>query len=382
MSETAEPRLLRLIHGTTEPLNYFHPSGHSSAQARTAAARALAEQILLRQGFSGASIDKLRLVHRGACDVYRARAGSHDLVLHTGAEVLVRQLHDNLVTLEQIDGEGLPRAIGWEAPEAGPAHGAAVLVTTTLPGFELSTRTFSLEAWNGLCRLLLRLHGLPAYGKPGVRRRPVHDAHAFPALAAELEEGVHKHRLPIPLDRLRRHLEGMVEYTQVHAAAFNVRTALIHTDLSRANVLIDGPKAGIIDWLDLGAGDYAYDLASLKFAMDSVRPSDSAALLQEQAGLYRVVFDDSTLELRMRFFLALVGLVRAHSYARHTRPYPPGRAWRVRTCYLHSEAQWRSPLRLEGNDVGAPAVPTDHRPLPPSRPLRALYYLASNRRPI
>jgi aminoglycoside phosphotransferase (APT) family kinase protein len=340
----------------------------------------LAEQILRRQGFSGASVDKLRLVHRGACNVYRARAGSHELVLHTGGEVLVRQLHDNLVTLEQIDGDGLPRAIGWEAPEAGRAHGPAVLVSTLLAGVELSTRTFSPEAWNELCRILLRLHRLPADGEPGARRRPVHDASSFPELAAELEEAVRKHRLPIPLDRLRRHLESMAEHTQVHAAAFNVRPALIHTDLSRANVLIDGPKAGIVDWLDLGEGDYAFDLASLKFAMDSVRPSDSATLLQEQARLYRAVFDDSTLELRMRFFMALVGLVRAHSYAGHTRPYPPGRAWRVRTCYLHSEAQWRSPLRLDGDDVGAPAVPTDHRPLPPSRPLRALYYLASNRR--
>jgi hypothetical protein len=147
-------------------------------------------------------------------------------------------------------------------------------------------------------------------------------------------------------------------------------------------VLIDGPRAGIVDWLDLGAGDYAHDLASLKFALDSVCPRDSAALLRQQARLYRSIFDDAALELRMRFFLALVGLVRAHSYARHLTPYPPGRAWRVRTCFGHSEAQWGSPLRLDGQEVGAPAVPTDHQPLPPSPALRALFYLASNRSPI
>jgi Ser/Thr protein kinase RdoA (MazF antagonist) len=284
--------------------------------------------------------------------------------------------------LEQIDGEGLPRAIGWAAPAAGASHGPAVLVTTMLSGVELSTRTFSPAAWNNLCRLLLRLHSLPADGEPAVRHRPVHDAPSFSTLAAELEDAVRTHRLPIPLDRLRGYLDSIAEYTQIHSAAFEVRPRLIHTDLSRANVLIDGPKAGIVDWLDLGPGDYAYDLASLKFAMDSVHPRDSATLLQQLARLYQVVFDDSTLELRMRFFMALVGLVRAHSYALHTGPYPPGRAWRVCTCYLHSEAQWRSPLRLEGANAGAPAVPTDHRPLPPSKPLRALFYLASNRRPI
>lgn len=284
--------------------------------------------------------------------------------------------------LEQIDGEGLPRAIGWAAPGVGTSAGPAVLVTTLLAGVELSTRTFSPPAWNDLCRLLQRLHRLPADSEPAVRQRPVHDAPSFPVLAAELEEAVRAHRLPIPLDRLRGYLDSLAEYTQIHSAAFEVRPMLIHTDLSRANVLIDGLKAGIVDWLDLGPGDYAYDLASLKFAMDSVRPSDSATLLQQLARVYQVAFDDSTLEVRLRFFMALVGLVRAHSYARHTRPYPPGRAWRVCTCYLHSEAQWRSPLRLEGADAGAPAVPTDHRPLPPTAPLRALFYLASNRRTI
>ena len=57
-------------------------------------------------------------------------------------------------------------------------------------------------------------------------------------------------------------------------------------------------------------------------------------------------------------------------------------ARRVRTCYLHSVAQWRSPLRLDGADAGAPAVPTDHQPLPPGPPLRALFYLAANRRAV
>ena len=365
-----------------QPLSIFHRSFSSAAQARTQAAqaRALAEQILGRKGFTNASVDELRLIQHGECDVYRGRAGRHDLVLHMGAETVIRQLHDNLLMLEQIDEEGLPRAIGWAPIRNGSADGRAVVVTTLLAGVELTSRSFNPEAWSSLCRLLLRLHGLPADGEPHVRRRPVHDALSFPALAAQLEEAVRAHRLQIPLDRLRGHLESIAEYAQVHAAAFSVRPMLIHTDLSRSNVVVDGPRAGIVDWLDLGPGDYAYDLASLKFAMDSVRPSDSATLLRQQARLYRAVFDDSTLELRMRFFLALVGLVRAHSYARHAMPYPPGRAWRVRTCYLHSEAQWSSPLRLEGDQVGAPAVPTDHRALPPSAPLRALFYLASNRR--
>jgi aminoglycoside phosphotransferase (APT) family kinase protein len=376
----AELCLLSLINEFLV-INLNRPTG---AQARSQAAwtRSMAEQILLRQGFSHASVNELHLIQRGECDVYRARTGPHRLVLHVGAEAVVRLLHYNLLRLEEIDGGGLPRAIGWAAPRTGSSQGNAVLVTTMLAGVELTARTFSPAAWNDLCSVLLRMHGLPAEVDRPFRRRPIHDALSFPRLAAELEEAVRTHHLPIPLDRLRGHLDRIAEFTQIHSAVFKVPTRLIHTDLSRSNVLIDGPKAGIVDWLDLGPGDYAYDLASLKFAMDSVRPRDSATLLQERARLYRVAFDDSTLELRMRFFLALVGLVRAHSYALHMRPFPPGRAWRVRTCFVHSEAQWRSPLRLDGIDAGAPAVPTDHQSLPPTPPLRALFYMASNRRRI
>lgn len=366
------------------PLSSFHFSRGAGEHERADAAfaRGMAEQILMSRGFSDASVQEQRVMQRGECVVYRARAGRHDLALHVGAEAVISQLYDNLLTLEQIDGDGLPRAIGWAAMRARSADRLAVLVTTLRAGVELSGRSFSPAAWNDVCRILLSLHSLRADPEPAGRRRPVHDAPSFPALADELEKAVRMHRLPIPLDRLRGHLDRIGEYTQIHSSDFKVRPVMIHTDLSRSNVLIDGSKAGIVDWLDLGPGDYAYDLASLKFAMDSVRPRDSAALVQQHARLYRSVFDDNTLELRMRFFLALVGLVRAHSYAYHAKPYPAGRAWRVRTCYLHSEAQWRSPLHLEGSDAGAPATPTDHRPLPPTPPLRALYYMASNLRRI
>lgn len=375
---------MRALKHATKLLNdSLRERGHERTSLSHRRARAAAEQVLGRsRDVTDASIDELRLVHRGDCDVYQARAGSHRFVLHTGPEAIVGQLHDNLVRLEAIGGEGLPRAIGWAPPAAEGTDRTAVLVSTWLAGAELSARTFGSKPWSNLCHLLLRLHGLPAEGEPGPRRRPAHDPCLFPALAADLEEAVRTHRIPIPIDHLREHLGAMTEYANLHSGAFSVRPRLIHTDLSRSNVVVDGPRAGIVDWMDLGPGDYAYDLASLKFAMDSVRPRDSAKLLQQQAREYRAAFDDSSLERRMRFFLALPALVRANTYARHAASYPPGRAWRVRTCYLHSVAQWRSPLRLDGEDAGAPAVPTDHRPLPPGPPLRALFYLAANRRAV
>src|SRR5207245_1783051 len=95
---------------------------------------------------------------------------------------------------------------------------------------------------------------------------------------------------------------------------------------------------------------------------------------------YRERFHDGSLEIRMRFFLALAGLVRAFHCADDSAAFRPGRAWRVRTCYLHSETQWRRPLKLDGGEAGAPAVRTEDWALDMRQPLRGLFYLVAPRR--
>ncbi|MDP1793532.1 MAG: aminoglycoside phosphotransferase family protein [Acidimicrobiales bacterium] len=50
------------------------------------------------------------------------------------------------------------------------------------------------------------------------------------------------------------------------AAPVNVRRRWLHGDLHPANVIVnDGQLAAVIDWVDLGAGDTAYDLAAAWF---------------------------------------------------------------------------------------------------------------------
>ena len=171
----------------------------------------------------------------------------------------------------------------------------------------------------------------------------------------------------------------MANYVTEHSADFRVPPRLIHGDLNRSNVLVQGGRIGLIDWYDLGAGDYAFDLAMLKFMMDSVAPRLSSELLRRQVRDYSQRFDDPSLEMRMRFFLALPGLVHAFWYASRSSLFPAARAWRVRTCYLHSESQWRSPLRLHPAG-GAPAVPTEHWALRFPQPVRGMFYLLAPKR--
>jgi thiamine kinase-like enzyme len=164
----------------------------------------------------------------------------------------------------------------------------------------------------------------------------------------------------------------MGEYLDRNASSFQIPDRLIHGDLKLDNMVTDGSSVGVLDWVECGRGDYAYDLALLKYSFDSIVPQMSAGLLREQAIEYRARLGDGALELRLRFFLALPGLVAALSFpSRRTA----SRAWRVRTCFLHSEAQWRDPLQLDRLPVGAPAVPTGYSPFAVRDPIRGLLHV-------
>jgi aminoglycoside phosphotransferase (APT) family kinase protein len=227
--------------------------------------------------------------------------------------------------------------------------------------------------------LLLRLHSIEAPRRNvDERAGPAGDPEAFQALGRTLIDRLSD--LPISLERVSRHLDAMSGYLREHAHAFQVPGRLVHGDLHRSNIVVSGIDIGLLDWGDLVAGDYAFDLGALKFVLDSVVPGRSAQFIRERARLYRDRFQDSTLELRMRFFLALAGLIRAFHSADDSAAFGAGRAWRVRASYLHSEAQWRSPLRLDGPQVGAPAARTEDWAVTMRQPIRALVFLLAPKR--
>ena len=327
-------------------------------------------------------IDRLEFVQRHHTDVYRVRTVAGEYIAQVapdGTEYLKR-LCQNLRQLESLDDRRIPqvKAFRHRAP-ASQAQGAwSILITTALQGTEFSPRTYSGEAWADLSDVLQRIHRLPATAQTSSEvSLPTYSVNAFPALAETLL--LHLEGLPLDTRRVHGHLDEMATYVAAHADGFRIPPRLIHGDLNRSNVLVHDGHIGLIDWFDLGAGDYAFDLAMLKFMMDSVAPRQSSALLRRQVEEYSRRFDDRTLEMRMRFFLALPGLVHALWYASRSSLFPAARVWRVRTCYLHSEQQWRSPLRLNPAG-GAPAVRTEHWALRFPQPVRGVFYLLAPKR--
>jgi aminoglycoside phosphotransferase (APT) family kinase protein len=344
--------------------------------------RALVETIFREEPGLPSAIDDIRFFAKRHTTVYIVRAGRSNYFVHLtpdGTEELCR-LQQNFQQLKRVGGNGIPRVLAFRTtdPEAPLGQRWAVLVMSEVPGTELSSGSFSRPAWTSLCELLRLVHSaLPS--DAGQRVSPqISEASAFPDFAETF--ALHVAALPLRPERVRAHLDSMSEYVGANIQTFVVPYRLIHGDLSRPNIRVHGDQAGLIDWAEFGAGDYAYDLATLKFALDSVVPRASAGLIRDLARDYRKRFDDDTLELRLRFFLALPGLVGAFAYTNESALFPAARAWRIRTCYLHSEAQWRTPLRLDGTQFAAPVIRTEHWALRIPQPARGLFYLLAPKR--
>ncbi len=341
--------------------------------------RPLLEAIFDEEAELPSRVDSIEQVRWDYCDVYRVRAEARDYMAHVTAESSgqLRRTRQNLDRLRSLAQAGIPRAVAWRDSEGrnGQDREWAILISTQIPGSELSQRNFNRLVWTDLKELLRQIHLMPVHDlEPAATSLPVHEPAAFAGVGEALQGLFRLLRVPLSADRVRRHLEDMSEYLDRNATSFNVPTGLIHGDLNPSNIVSDARRAGIVDWAELERGDYAYDLATLKFSLDAVAPKVSSALLREQAIEYGGNLDDHTLELRLRFFLALPGLVTALSLPSHRSA---ARAWRARTCFLHSEAQWREPLRLAGPSVGAPAAPTGHYPLAVRDPLRGLAHVVA-----
>jgi Ser/Thr protein kinase RdoA (MazF antagonist) len=298
-------------------------------------------------------------------------------VVHATAsnKAYLQRVRDNLRQLEGLKDSRIPRVVSWRAAggSALPDFDWALLVCSELPGETLSPRNYRPSVWVSLSDLLARLHAQTGEDElPAPVLRPEHPE-TFRTFAEILL--LRLREFPISADRARSHLNRLAEYADGHASTFRVAPRMIHGDLDRRNVVVQEGGIGLLDWADLRPGDYAYDLGMAKFMLDSVAPKSSAALLRRHARACRERFEDLTLELRLRFFLALAGLVHAYQATDDTGAFWPARAWRVRASYLHSEAQWLTPLQLDGESVGAPAVRTEQWALDIQQPLRGLFYL-------
>ena len=336
---------------------------------------AISNVLAERSGVGGA-VEHIEFIHHSHCAVYRVRVGGNRLIVHLdrhGPHYLER-VRRNLNQLAEVADGSIPRVIAWESHDDW-----ALLAYREIPGEELNSRNAVPAALDSLADLLFRIHSLPLGGE-SFRSSvlSVDDPAAFPAFSEQFLARISD--LPLSVERIRRHLDQMAGYLKDYAEEFRVPRRPIHGDLHRSNVIVSGSRVGLVDWADLAAGDYAFDLATLKFVLDSIVPRQSLDFIRRRALQYRERFNDRGLEVRLRYYLALAGLVRAFHCAGDIVAFRAGRAWRARACYLHSEYEWAHPLRLDGPTAAVRPARTEDWALDIRQPIRGLFYLLAPKR--
>jgi aminoglycoside phosphotransferase (APT) family kinase protein len=328
--------------------------------------RALLESTFAEEPALPTRVEGVQFLQRGLVDTYLVQAGGEPFVaqLATDGMGALLRLRRNLELLSALAGPQVPSLLAWREG-AYDERRWALLVSTHVPGQELSPSTFNRPTWESLCALLEEVHRvrtLPVASSTG-EAVLVDLSSGAPALA-EVGEQLRLHLpeagWPVSKADVYRQLDEMANFVDRHSVAFDVPPRLVHGDLSRSNIRVSGSDAGLVDWADAEFGDYGWDLGALKFALDSVAPRASPQLLQELGRRYRRHFGDESLEIRLRLYLALPGLVHGLAYAKQAVTFGATRAMRVRACLKHSQAQWRTPLKLDGVTPGAPAAATDH----------------------
>jgi Ser/Thr protein kinase RdoA (MazF antagonist) len=297
-------------------------------------------------------------VHHNHADVYRVTAGGRSFIAHasSGSKAYLRRVRDNLERLADLDDGRIPKVAAWRASNGGvlPRYEWAVLVYEELDGRALSAANFSARVWNSLTDLLERVHELDADVErstaPVFRQA---EASAFSAFSQALLLRIAN--LPLRIERVASQLNEMADYAARHAANFCIEPRQIHGDLDRTNIVVGPRGVGLIDWGAMGTGDYAFDLAMLRFVLEACARREAARLVSNLAAGYRTRFHDDTLEARLRFYAPLAGLVKAYEIAGDTREDPESRARQVWARFLYAESQWRGPVRLD--DKAPPVTP-------------------------
>lgn len=119
-------------------------------------------------------------------------------------------------------------------------------------------------------------------------------------------------------------IADMQTWLQAHSSLMRVTSSLLHNDLWWDNIIIARDDIYLIDWESMKTGDYAEDLAFGRLMIDYrppyyqdrafwQTPRNEAVVNRFWLGIadtYRHEFDDTTLDARLRFYLALQTLRR------------------------------------------------------------------------
>jgi len=274
---------------------------------------------------------------RAGFDLYHADAAGRRVLVKVGPQPRLTREAENLRRAGAVVGNLAPALLGF----AATADDDALLIMQYVAGVNLEPGGLTPAIWNGLVDGLMKLHGNPVGGAPTCA--PL--AEDFVTLSVGQERYASLPRLrPLLRDAARRVaglnaeaalalFDGLSNHVVGHQAVFQCSPRLVHADLWPENVLVNGSRCWLVDWVWLKYSDYALDLANLKLILDWVWPPWTAQLAFERLlQRYARAFDDPGLIARIGVLLPIVSLIHLVQFGQEGFEDPYNAA-AMRACF-------------------------------------------------
>ena len=181
-----------------------------------------------------------------------------------------------------------------------------ILVMENVKGVLLNKNIFTEQVFVELINVLKRLHRTKTKSS-----RTIFEVERLKNCRKTIMQFLNKKEI-IPIDRSHKHLDDLRKY-YFEKKIYDFRKTIIHGDLWWDNILVDGGKIKIIDWLEASVNDYCRDIAQLKIGIlnELLNKHQSKYFFKKILNEYKEKFKDETIYDRIKYYLPLMYLEEA-----------------------------------------------------------------------
>lgn len=182
-----------------------------------------------------------------------------------------------------------------------------ILVMERVSGVPLTRDVFNNHVFDELVKVLKRLHHTEA------QLNFTCDTRARLVRCREVLLQFLQDDAILQQERVSNHFDALQRYYLERKEIFKRPSTMVHGDLWWDNILVDGGRIHLIDWLESKERDYCQDLAQFKIGVlnEVLDPKASQCFFEKIMMAYHDEFEDNTAFERIRYFLPVLFLEEA-----------------------------------------------------------------------
>ncbi len=182
-----------------------------------------------------------------------------------------------------------------------------ILVMERVSGVPLTRDVFNSHVFDELVKVLKRLHHTEAHMSSTL------DTRVRLVRCREVLLQFLKNDAVLAREQVTNHFNAMQRYYMEREDLFQRPQTIVHGDLWWDNILVDGGRIRLIDWLESREQEYCRDLAQFKIGVlnEVLDPSVSQRFFEKIVSAYKDEFEDNTIFERLRYYLPALFLEEA-----------------------------------------------------------------------